>query len=1840
MPTGTAAAATATRTPVAAASTTGAARPLGAAASGYFLFRGPEALYLPLAALGGVAAAAGPSAATVSPPPAAGPPAGAAPLRAPVGAAVPLTPGVPQPIATLWPDLPAAFQQGVRGAADVDGVLYLFAGGRYVRADGAIPPANLTDVAGWPQTDTWKDGVVDLVGSGRGDGQVLLVRGDEYLVLDLAQPAARVAAGPAPLSATFGGAFLAALQAPGGAEAVLFGASVASAAAPWVLQGPAVSGFDHAGAGSALRWRQYVATHFAPSWPVLWNPSLSHAPSGRVGDLWAPAAGGGRILHHDGAAWTPTPGAATSVAAGGDGSAWCVGVDLAQHNVYRWNPVTSVWDTVLQFGPTLTQISAGDASQVWLRDSDNSVYRLQEGQGGQGARLAPVPQAGSPVHLAANADGSLWTCDGSRPAAVRLIAVAGGQTDAIDVQAAGPVLKVASTGFGASHILVGQGEQAQLYRYDSPYVFMTGQSYAPAGSDPLEQGLGNVYLPTSVRIGDPIGPDGYYEYQVVALDAHTGQEVSRSATAPTGMAYTGPVFDPLHEVVIVGLVGAPGLGPRPGAMLGLDARDLTRVRWSFTPLGPDGAAMIVGGRPVLRGTSLCFTDNRATITMYDTGTAPGDAPSHRWWHSLPTIPSGQYRLPPPVLSGGQVYATWWTYETISDQQQLGLVALDAATGAAPAAFTFIDRATMRPHYANFSILGDQPPVLAQVVDGGQPRPVLFASGGNVVWRIDVEAPNSAQTFSWALPGRDNQIMSGLAFGAGGLWFGDFGGTLYGLSASLETLPNTPALLDTAGQRTGQIRTTPVVYETGLLPVLPGAASGAAAAEGAVVFVGVFASNRPPSLLTFDPSNGNVFATPTGATWLTNLSASVADGVLYAAGAASGSGPIGVTIPIQVFGVRVDEVVQGLRDFVVESVLMQDFDPAPAGQPLPANPQGSARYQTHLTVLDDSKAPRPMTPVKIWADRPTWILLNGQLAGVGPGDADYAAAQSGADGVVTIVSGDVAGAVPGQGPAPVSAPADFAAAPLRVWAPFMDPYERLVVFPDREFHNRLATTHATPAGQAGADDPTRVNLQTAQSYGPPQRGGASSGPPLFTPGEQNQQQPQQVAQAIQTMTGAIGDASLAALLPAAAGQRTVRGRARAGADWVRTTTDTPGAAGKYLAYDDLPGARYAAVNTPSARAAAVIRPVGLTYSRDDAGDNPPAFSRLTPAAAATRIDALGGTPWEQSPHAPAHVRAAARGGAVRGVGAGLGSWWSDFWDWLKRAAAKITHFLVSVAEEIYVGIRLIVAGVVYVFRQVVHALEEVAHAIGAFFVALAKAIAKVLEALSVLFHFGEILKTQQFVQGELLKRVNGVPNDPRYPGFAAAIRDSAKGPLDAFFVRGEQAIAGALNGLADRIAGESPGDVPLDGLKGGGATAHTAFTVAPKGGGPPASHAPQSTWAMHKLTAGLGPGGGAGAPSVATAGTGAGTESPVAAFVDGIVHRLTTDPVLGDQRAKLAAGFARMGHASSAGDFLRQGVAELLRAVALLVEGALAVANAVADGFLDLVSDLLSTLLDPQTGLLLQPIEIPVLSWLFQALLGEPLTVLNLITLVAAIPVTVLWRVLKGQWPSQSLGPGAGVSAAVSAVVSEVMGFFAGVGAILVGVLAALADGAGLWRTPNYEGELDKIKQSIALVLVGLSLVNSAVTFPLLGSGQPSGLTWAAWAVALVIPPVAVIGVPGIFFAANGISAETQELLPRLIPWIVCALSTAVFALAFSDLVLHPGHNVAQDLSFCANAFAPIPGVSSPVGLTGEAGEFVLAGLDLIIGLGVGVLFIVAATESSGAALFSPAAPARPPAAPF
>jgi hypothetical protein len=784
--------------------------------------------------------------------------------------------------------------------------------------------------------------------------------------------------------------------------------------------------------------------------------------------------------------------------------------------------------------------------------------------------------------------------------------------------------------------------------------------------------------------------------------------------------------------------------------------------------------------------------------------------------------------------------------------------------------------------------------------------------------------------------------------------------------------------------------------------------------------------------------------------------------------------------------------------------------------------------------------------------------------------------------------------------------------LRIWAPFMNPYERLVVLPDREFHNRIATAHATEGG-AGADDPTRVNLQTAQSYGPVQRGGAPSGPALFTDQEKQQGQPKNVAGSIQQATGAIGQGSAPAGALRGRALRAARARGGPGAGavqtWVRQATSTPDA--PYLAYAEMPGARYSPANTPTVRPVAVVQATGFSFSSDATRSVPPSLSALAPADAAAAIDALQGTPWEQSAYAPAHVRAAAAPGLR------VGNWWTDFWNWLTGVVAEITHIIVSVAEDIYVGIRLIINGIAHVFQQIIHIIEEVAAFIGSIFKELLKLIEDVIEALSVLFHFGEILWTHTYLKQELLDRVNGVAGNSQYPGLVAAItgtqqhnyQDGARAKLDAFFEQGEAAIGGFFDKLADQIAGQgaAAGAGPgLNQLKGQGATAHTAYTVQPRSGGQPSSHAPQCSWAMHKLKAGLGgPSGGDGGGSLAGARTPAARDAdPLVAFIDGFAGRISGDGNLSGQWQQVQQGAQGLGHASSASDFLRQGVAELLRVLALLLEGALAVANAFLDGFLDLLAALVPLLLDPVTGLLTAPLDIPVLSWLYQQLFGEPLSLLNVVTLVAAIPVTILWRIVEGQWPRESLGTqGANRAAQLSGLAARVVGCFGGIVSICAGLVAAVGDVEGDQSPPPLVGRLG----------LACGLLGAGCGFPLLAGKAPSDLDWAAWAVALAAGTLNVFG--AIELTPGG---AAEKVITYLVPGLLSGASLAQLGIYITGAVESPPPNWVADLALATSIAATVAGIVNPAKLATELVALLVAILDGVMGFVVGGLQIALA----------------------
>ncbi len=345
---------------------------------------------------------------------------------------------------------------------------------------------------------------------------------------------------------------------------------------------------------------------------------------------------------------------------------------------------------------------------------------------------------------------------------------------------------------------------------------------------------------------------------------------------------------------------------------------------------------------------------------------------------------------------------------------------------------------------------------------GAPEPALFVNAGQKIMALRLADGGATTRHCPALQPQGSQVQntftSGLAYANGRLYAGDALGKLYVLDAKLAVVKQTT---DTppAG---ATVYSTPIVVTD---------------AKGADT---VFFTRGDQNVWFFDPAEGTLFQIETAQTAIAATAYDAHHRILFGA-----SQPIDQSTGAllgQVFAVRVDELIQVERAFVIESQLLQDFDPAPDGQA-----HAVARYQTHVSVVDDNRAPLARQAIKVWAEAPeTKVTIDGQPYTISP-DAPAQVETDGA-GSLTIVSD--AG--------------DLTAAPLRLWAAFMDPHERVPVYPDSEFHARLADTHA----DAQSDAPHRINLATAKPY---------DDKPLFD----DDGQAQQTAQGVQTLTRSVG-----------------------------------------------------------------------------------------------------------------------------------------------------------------------------------------------------------------------------------------------------------------------------------------------------------------------------------------------------------------------------------------------------------------------------------------------------------------------------------------------------------------------------------------------------------------------------------------------------------------------------------------------------------------------------------------------------------------------------------------------
>jgi hypothetical protein len=523
------------------------------------------------------------------------------------------------------------------------------------------------------------------------------------------------------------------------------------------------------------------------------------------------------------------------------------------------------------------------------------------------------------------------------------------------------------------------------------------------------------------------------------------------------------------------------------------------------------------------------------------------------------------------------------------------------------------------------------------------RSALVANGYTGIFAFPLDGSNAVLSYTPV----GLQSSSNLVSFGGCVYFCDDRGTLYGLGLNMEPLAGLPQTI-LSGALYAPLTVLPDVGEQGTLLLSDALAN---------------------VLYSYDLAGGGVGQLGTNQTGFMCLSEVSSDGMIYGGGAAA------TNLLGQVFGIRAGSLPP-LRSFVVESQLLQDFDPG-------ASP--IARFQTHVTILDDSMTPRPFTGVKLWADSLSSIQVDGRPYTVGPNAP--LSTQADANGSLRIMSDAT----------------DLFATPLRLWAAFMDPFERIVVYPDREFHGRLPAMIADPAN----DDPTLINLATGTTY---------AGDLLFP----NQQQAQTTATTIAAVCQATGMAAN----PVEGGNGLVETAPR-------SKTLAP-----YTAYNDLPGMQYLACNVPTLRQVSVQNPLGMAWSVATPGE----YTLLSFSAAAAGIDSLSGMP-----------NALLRGAGTGGLRFSLG----DLWDDIKRGVASVTQVVVSIGAVVYVGIQYVVNDIRQVFRFVVHKVEDLVSTIGALFIALVNDIRKVIELLSLLLHFQKVIDTHQKLMTALLLQVEGL-----------------------------------------------------------------------------------------------------------------------------------------------------------------------------------------------------------------------------------------------------------------------------------------------------------------------------------------------------------------------------------------------------------------------------------------------------------------------------------------------------
>jgi hypothetical protein len=327
--------------------------------------------------------------------------------------------------------------------------------------------------------------------------------------------------------------------------------------------------------------------------------------------------------------------------------------------------------------------------------------------------------------------------------------------------------------------------------------------------------------------------------------------------------------------------------------------------------------------------------------------------------------------------------------------------------------------------------------------------------------------------------------------------------------------------------------------------------------------------------------------------------------------------------------------------------------------------------------------------------------------------------------------------------------------------------------------------------------------------------------------------------------------------------------------------------------------------------------------------------------------------------------------------GILDWLSDVGDFLQgvaQGAIQVVNTIVTaVGSDVQAVFTIVVNAVTYAFDAVIQFVEQAFDVVQAFFAQVLVVFEKAFEYLGFVFNWADILLTQQAIAYTL----------NQFFGFLGGAAGGIQGILDNGISNLQSQIATLFNNAVQQIAGTS---------------SIGGYDQANQQSSPVLS----SSVANNPIYNGF----------INNAGSATATSATLAALdtssVDNLIQQLTAfaaQSVAGAAFASAVSYFQDLG--GSPDQIFTKLLAGMFQVVQGVIQAILSGVKAVIDAVLGLVQTLVTALQAVLNAEWNIPFVSDFYSWITN---GTPLTTTGLFALVAAIPTTIIYKIVEGQAP--------------------------------------------------------------------------------------------------------------------------------------------------------------------------------------------------------------------------------------